>query len=86
MQGIKDGYLCELDGIRIKTDISLDNVRTTAGEFNQKDLQVLNCHARNQLIVDSHFKYADGRQAIAFCVDVEHAMDLCEAFKSRGVN
>jgi superfamily II DNA or RNA helicase len=85
-KGIQDGFLCELDGVRVKTAISLDGIRTTAGEFNQKDLQVLNCHERNQLIVDSHFKYADGRQAIAFCVDVEHAMDLCSAFKARGVN
>ena len=50
-QGIKDGYLCELDGIRVQTNVSLDNVRTTAGELNQKDLaDEVNIPRRNQLI------------------------------------
>jgi superfamily II DNA or RNA helicase len=86
LQGIQDKYLCEMDGIRIKTDLSLDAVRTTAGELNQKDLQVVNCEERNNLIVDSHIKYANGRQAIVFCVDVKHAMDVCNTFKQRGIN
>lgn len=84
--GIKDGYLCELDGIRIKTDLSLDNVRTTAGELNQKDLaDEVNIPRRNRLIVDSYFKYGAGRQAIFFCVDVQHAVDLSEMFNEMGI-
>ena len=86
-QGIKDGYLCELDGIRIKTDLSLDNVRTTAGELNQKDLaDEVNIPKRNKLIVESYLKYAKGRQGIFFCVDVQHAVDLSEMFNEFNVS
>jgi len=86
-KGIADGWACELDAIRIRTNVSLDKVKTTGGDFNQKDLtSEINTLARNQLIVDSYKKYAPGRQAIAFCVDITHAIDLAEAFKMNGLN
>lgn len=85
-EGIKDGYLCELDAVRVKTDLSLDNVRTTAGELNQKDLSnEVNIPKRNKLVVDSYLKYASGRQGIFYCVDVQHAVDLSEMFNSNGI-
>lgn len=85
-EAIKDGNLCELDGIRIKTNINLDSVRTTAGELNQKDLaDEVNCFSRNKLICDSYLKYASERQGIFFCVDIQHAVDLCEIFTEQGI-
>ena len=85
-QGIKDKYLCELDGIRIKTDLSLDNVRTTAGELNQKDLSdEVNIPKRNKLVVEKYIQYATGRQGIFFCVDVAHACDLADTFTEYGI-
>lgn len=94
-KGIKDGYAAELYAIRIKTNVDLDakkadgtaKVRTTAGEFNQKDLSnEVNTLYRNQLIVNKWKQYAIGRQTIAFCVDISHAIDLAEAFKENGIN
>jgi len=86
-KGIKDRYAAELDAVRIATNVSLDKVRTTAGELNQKDLaDEINTLARNQKIVESYRKYADGRQTIAFCVDISHAIDLAEAFRMNGYN
>ena len=86
-QGIADGYLCELDALRIKTNINLDKVKTTAGELNQGDLEeVINTAERNALIAEKYLQYASGRQFIAFCVDVRHAQDLAKAFNDRGVD
>jgi superfamily II DNA or RNA helicase len=86
-EGIKDGYLAQLDAVRIKTDLSLDNVRTTGGELNQGDLQnEVDTEQRNQLIVDSYIKYANGRQAIMFCVGVEHADNLARMFNEHGIS
>lgn len=82
--GISDGYLCELDAKQIRTNLNLDSVRTTAGELNQKDLRVIDCKERNDLIVDKYEEYAEKRPTIAFCVDVQHAMNLCQAFENRG--
>lgn len=86
-EGVRDKYLCELDGIRIKTDLSLDNVRTTAGELNSSDLSnEINIPKRNKLIVDSYLKYASDKQGIFFCADVKHALDLSEMFNEYGIS
>ncbi len=82
---IKDGYLCELDCIQLKTQLNLDNVRTTAGEFNQKDLkEAVDTDIRNQMLVDKYKQYAEGKANIVFCVDVEHAQNVCQKFKNAG--
>jgi len=84
-QGIEDGFLCELDAIRIRTDLSLDNVGSQGGDFKTGELeQVVNTPKRNNLIVDSYEKYALGRQFMGFCVDIQHAKDLTNTFKNRG--
>lgn len=85
-RAISDGFLCELDAIKIQTSTSLDKVKTVAGELNQGDLEeVVNTLERNNLIVNKYLQYAKGRPFIAFCVDVKHAMDLCETFNEKGV-
>ena len=85
-KGIDGGYLCELDAVRVKTTTSLDNVRTTGGELNQKDLaEEIDNPQRNQLVVSSYLKYAKGRQAIFYCVDVNHAVNLAGVFNDLGV-
>lgn len=84
-KGIADGFLCELDAKRIATTVNIDAVRTTAGELNQKDLEVIvNTRERNNLIVNKYIEYASGRQFIAYCVDVQHARDLNDAFLEKG--
>lgn len=86
-KGIKNGYLCELEAIRIKTNINIDNVHTVGGEFNQKELSnEINTLARNNLIADSYIKYASGRQAIGFACDIQHGIDLVDSFKTKGIN
>jgi len=85
-QGIKDKFLCEIDAIRVKTNTNIDSVRTTAGELNSKDLEVvINTDERNQLIVDKYKEYALGRQFLAFCNDVQHTIDLCDKFNENGI-
>ncbi len=86
-KGIRDGYAAELDAIRVKTTTSLDKVRTTAGELNQKDLSgEINTPSRNQLIAASWLKYCKGRQTIVFTCDIQHAIDLAETFRDNGIN
>lgn len=85
-QAIQEGNLCEISAQRIRTEISLDNVRTTAGELNSKDLRVVDNPIRNKLIVDSYEKYAKGRKFLFFGVDVEHTKNVCLEFKKRGYN
>ena len=84
--GIKEKFLCELDAYRIRTQLSIDCVKTTAGELNIKDLRIIDCEPRNSLIVDKYLEYAEERPTIVFCVDVEHAINLSRAFNEKGVS
>ncbi len=82
---INDGFLCEFDAIQIQTKLNLDSVRTTAGDFNQKDLkQVVDVPERNELLLEKYKQYADGLQSIVFCVDVEHAVNVHKVFTDAG--
>lgn len=84
--GIKEGYLVELEGVRVKTEISLDTVRTTGGELNSGDLgKVINNPQRNKLIVKEWKSRTAGCPTLAFCVDVQHAQDLAKVFADEGV-
>jgi len=85
-EGIQSGYLCDLRGMRIRSRTNLDHVRTRAGDFAQDELaDAVNTPERNALVVKEWFKHAQHRQTIAFTVDVQHALDLAEAFKAHGV-
>jgi len=85
-EGIRDGYLVELDAIRVKTNCSLDKVSTLAGEFNQGQLSnEINTLSRNNQISEAYLKYANGRRTIVFCCSIQHALDLCEAFLMKGI-
>jgi len=85
-QAIKDGFLCELNAIVVKTSTNLDSVHTIGGDFNQKELtEKVNTPERNLKIVDKYIEYCSGQQFICFGADVQHTIDLCEAFNERGI-
>jgi ATP-dependent helicase IRC3 len=85
--GVKNKYLCPLTAYRIKTGIDLSKVKSQGGDFNQKQLEaVVDTDERNQLIVDKWLYYAKGRPTIMFCVNVQHAMRLSEAFNQNGIS
>ena len=85
-EGIQDGYLVELDGIRIKTNTNLDNVKTKGGDLNESQLaNEVNTPARNFLIANKYLEHCKDRPAIGFAVDIRHAIDLAEAFNQKGI-
>ena len=86
LEMVRAGWLCDLRCVRIRTEISLDSVHTTAGDFAQGELAgVLNTDNRNELIVEAYQEHAMGRMALCFTADVLHATDLAEAFRQEGV-
>ncbi|MEM9566828.1 MAG: DEAD/DEAH box helicase [Cyanobacteria bacterium P01_E01_bin.34] len=79
-------YLCDLRAVRLDTELELDTVRTRQGDFVVGELdKAVNTHARNQLIVEGWMRYATGRGAVAYCVSVQHALQLAETFRSFGI-
>ena len=86
-QAIKDGYLTELNAIVVRTSANLDDLHTQSGDFNIKELtEKVNTPQRNNLIVRKYLEYCEGQQFICFGADVQHVIDLYEAFQNIEVN
>ena len=86
LEMIKSGWLCNLRCIQVQTKVSLSGVHTRAGDFAVNELaSVVDTANRNDLIVDSYQKHADGKLALCFTVNVAHAVNLAEAFQKKGV-
>jgi ATP-dependent helicase IRC3 len=87
---VKQGYLAPPRWLAIQTGISLADIRTQGSgadrDFSAKQLanvyETSNCF---DLVVESHKKYADGRQSVAFTVSVDGAYQLADAFKAAGI-
>jgi len=83
---IEDGWLVDLRGYRIRSATNLDDVPTTAGDFQTDELSgAVNNDTRNQLVVKGWMDRAEGKQTVCFCVDIEHAKDLAETFRGCGI-
>lgn len=84
---IENNYLCEPKAIQVSTNTDLSNVRTVAGEFNQRDLEeATNTLTRNDLVVKSYIKYCSSRKrTLVFCSGIDHSNDLAEEFVKNGV-
>lgn len=83
---ITEGYLVPPRCVQISTTTSLDRVRTTAGDFNEGDLQrVLNTPERNKIVINGYRAHGDNRRAVCFTAGVQHAQDLSTAFNEAGI-
>lgn len=71
---------------RVKTHLTLSGLDHQDGDFALKQLaRRVNIPQRNQQVVDAYLKHARGQKAIAYCADIQHAKDLAEAFRCRGI-
>ena len=89
-QAIKEGWLVPLRGYVLKTRVDLSQIKTTAGDYQQDELEnTVNTPERNAAIVTAWIKdccfAGKVRQTVAFCVQIQHAKDLAAAFRARGV-
>lgn len=85
-QAIKDGYLTEINAIVVRTSTDLSDVHSLGGDFNQKELvEKVDTLERNNLIVNKYIEYCSGQQFICFGADVQHVINLHEAFKMKGI-
>ncbi len=85
--GIRDGYLAPMEAYQIKTATDISDVKRTAGDFNIKQLsEKIDSELRNNLIVHKYKEYTPGMQAIAYCVDMDHAYNLRDKFIMNGIS
>lgn len=86
VEGIKAGYLVDIEAWRVKSTANLDAVRTVAGDFAQDELaNAVDTPERNRLVVNAYCEYAAGTKALVFAVSVAHAQHLADAFREAGI-
>lgn len=85
-QAIEDGWLVDVRGVKVSTNVSLDEVKTTNGEYNQTQLaETVNTPQRNAMVLKAWLKEANGLQTLGFTAGIQHAKDLAELFQAHGI-
>jgi len=80
------GLLCPYD-VYGPCPIDLSNVKTTAGEYNNKDLgEAANKTGLTADIVDTYLKLAKGKKTIVFSTNVAHGRALQKQFMKKGIS
>lgn len=79
------GFLAPMKyyGMPASYQLNLEEVRTVAGDYDERDLK--NACDRPELverIVEEWTRLTPDRRTIAFCVDIEHAHHVAEAFRA----
>jgi superfamily II DNA or RNA helicase len=83
---VKEKYLCPPRAIAIKTDVSLDEVKTRGGDFDEKALsEAVDDPTRNKLIALKYLEHCASRPFIGFGVTVEHATSMAYTFNDLGI-
>lgn len=83
---IEEGYLCDFNGYRVKTNISLRGISTQNGDFMASRLSpVINVKNRNELILNEYKKLSHDNRTICFCCSIQHATDLNKLFSQSGI-
>ena len=82
------GFLAPMKyyGMPLENQIDLDGVRTVGGDFDERDLKIA-CDRPElvQRIVEEWHRLTPDKRSIAFCVDVEHAHHVADAFNQAGI-
>lgn len=83
---IDGGYLCDYELFSLPQQIRLDNVRTTAGDYNRGDLEKeANKPSITGDAVAHYKKLADGLKCVVMCVSIAHAEAVAENYNAQGI-
>ena len=88
LEMIQSKYLCEPKALYVYSDTDLSNVKTLAGEFNQKQLEeTVNNNNRNSIIANAYLKYANDRKStLVFATGIDHCRDIYQEFKRNNIS
>ena len=81
------GYLCPPRAIEVKTGADISDVNITAGDLNIGKLdKKINTPKRNELVANSYVEYGENRHGVVFCATVDHALNMANTFKDKGIS
>ena len=82
---INRGYLVDLSCYKIKTRHSLKDIKYQMGDIAPVTLKQLDVDSRNSLILDIYLNRCAGKQALVFCLNVDHSIKMAEQFNMHGL-
>lgn len=85
LEAIEQGWLASITSYRVVTGTDLGAVHTRARDFVTSELAAaVNVQARTEQVIEKWESVAKGRRTLVFCVNVQHAQDVAEAFRRAG--
>lgn len=82
---IEDGFLVDAD-VYAPVDPDLTGVKTTAGDYNEKDLgEAMNRPKLVADIIPTWIKLAYGKPTVVFAVNIAHSEAICAEFNKAGI-
>ena len=83
---IKQGHLCKYRLIADATQMSVQGVRSVAGEYNQRQLAAVNDEIKLAgSIVGSYRELAAGKRAIVFAINCQHSKAITAAYNAASI-
>ena len=80
------GYVAQYDIYAPKLNIDLSNVKMSGSDFNNEELAETMCDRKIYGDIIKYYKeLANGKQAIAYCVNIKHSKSICELFNSNNI-
>jgi superfamily II DNA or RNA helicase len=84
---VADGWLVDLRGYRVATNVDLSGVKKFQGDYSIGQLaKAVNTARRNETALNHWQEVASDRRTIVFCVDIQHAKDVAALFRDLGVS
>lgn len=84
---INADLLCDFEGFRVRTNVSLRGISTKNGDFSADKLaSVINVKNRNELIVREFKNLAQGLKTLCFAASLKHGEELVKEFQKAGIS
>ena len=84
---INRGLIAPYDLYAPKLNVDLSKVSMSGSDFNNEELGETMCDKKIYGDIIKYYKQlADGKQAIAYCVNIKHSKSICELFNNNGIS
>jgi len=83
---IGEGFLSELRGIKIKTNLEILNAINYKGDFTSASIyRALNSSTRDHIILEAYQNHCAHRKTLVFCLSVAHSISVANLFVHNGI-
>lgn len=84
---INDGYLSDIEGFIVKTNIDISDIDSHNGDFSVAQIyKKLSTKSRNKMIVDLCKKQMLDRKNLIFCINIQHSKEICNLLKNENLD